>query len=286
MMAVIVAGAGGCAAPPADETLRTTETVIGRARWRGHVAMLTDAPALLTVDAAGRKLTRTAVKSADAPSARLWGLAEQDGRLFTVSRFDRLVEIRPGGTVLDIAKLERPVANLIDLDAAMAVQPVGDAAGAPLMRRVDARGRLSAFESPLRVATGLAPSEGGLLQLLSCSVPPRPICWLPGVPRIFRASGHALDHGVALEGLPTPDAATLMATPERRVINDALLEADGGFLILRNEAGNGQRLTRFAPEGRPASEITNAEPLRLLVSSDLGRVVAVTRAGRLVTLVR
>lgn len=276
-----------CAASETGETIGAAETVIGRARLGDRIVLLTDAPALFAVDVEGMAMTRQALDGSGVAVSRLWGLAAHTGRLFTISAFDTLVEIDPSGKFVEVARLARPVLNLIDLEEGMAVQLASQPAGSPLLSVIEPSGVISAFASPLRTPLGLTPPEEGLLHLLSCSAPPAPICWLPGDVRIFAAEARALVPRYHLKGLSPPDPATLIASPERRVIEDAILDAAEGLIILRNRADDGgQRLIHYKADGTSSREIALSEPLRLLVSHSPRGILAVARTGRLVTLER
>lgn len=280
---ILLPWCAACAPPVTGDSLAVAETVIGRALWRGHIVLLTDAPALITVDVERVAMTRRPIAGAGMPVSRLWGLAEADGRLFTISAFDRLVEIDASPAFVEIARLDRAVLNLVDLPSGMAVQLAGQGAGAPLLVAIDTAGAMTPLSSPLRSALGLTPPEEGLLHLLSCSVPPESICWLPGDTRVFAAAERALVHRISLAGLSPPAPAALIAAPERRLIEDALGQGDRGIIVLRNISGErSQRLTRYATDGSLSTEIAPADPLRLLVSVSPRGVAAITRAGRLV----
>lgn len=272
----------GCLHSGTQATLGAEEVVIGRARWRGNTVLLTDAPALLTVAADGGSVTRQQLGQAGVAVSRLWGLAEHGGRLFTISAFDTLVEIDASGSFVEVARLGRAVLNLLDTDPGMAVQLASQAAGAPLLESLDASGRITPFPSPVRLALGLTPPEEGLLHLLSCSVPPESICWLPGDVRIFVAGARALAPLTRLAGLSPPDAASLIAAPERRAIEDAIRDGDSGLVVLRNAAGDAQRLTRYSIDGTATSESEPDEPLRLFISHSPRGLLAIARTGRLV----
>ncbi len=280
---MLLSSCAACVPPNAGDALGVAETVIGRARWRGNVVLLTDAPALITVDVDRVVMTRQPMARAGVPVSRLWGLAEDEGRLFTISAFDRLVEIDGSATFVEVARLKRAALNLVDLPSGMAVQLAGQSAGSPLLVAVNAAGTMTPLSSPLRSALGLTPPEEGLLHLLSCSVPPESICWLPGDVRVFAAGERGLVHRSRLAGLSPPDPASLIAAPERRVIEDAVGHGDRGDIVLRNVSGNGtQRLTHYARDGARTADVVPVQPLRLLVSVSSRGVIAITRTGRLV----
>lgn len=287
VMLLHLAALSGCTPGTPAAAVRSSETIIGRAAWQGRVVMLTDAPALISIDPAAFALTRTELSADGVPADRLWGLAEQDGRLFTIAAFFTLVEVVTTdgkARLVKVAALQRPVANLIDLDAGMGAQPVDSTAGAPLLETLDLRGRLHPYPSPLRAAIGLTPGEENLMHLLSCSLPPDPVCWLPADPRLFEASEHALTGGPSLSVSMAGDAAQIAALTSRRVFDDILRAADGGFIVLHVEEGGAQRLSRFGPDGARVTGIAPAEPLRLLVAATAGKVVALTRNGRIAAL--
>lgn len=277
-----LAWCAACAPPASGDSLAASETVIGRARWRGNVVLLTDAPALITVDVERVVMTRQPIAGGRMPVSRLWGLAEHEGRLFTISAFDRLVQIDASPMFVEVGKLKRAVLNLVDLPSGMAVQLAGQSAGSPLLVAIDTSGAMAPLSTPLRSALGLTPPEEGLLHLLSCSVPPESICWLPGDVRVFAADGGGLRHLTSLAGLTAPAPAALIAAPERRVIEDAVSQGARGIIVLRNVSGErAQRLTRYANDGSPTADIVPPDPLRLLVSVSSRGVIAVTRAGSL-----
>lgn len=284
-LTLVLACTAACADTVTRDVLRPAETVIGRARSGGMVMMLTDAPALLTFAADGQRATRVPLPSTPA-LAGLWGLGEVDGRLFSVSRFDRLIEIHDGGRIVEVAKLERPVANLIDIEAGMVAQLAGGNPGDPLTMKLDVAGRMSPHDTPARQALNVGPAEQTMVNLLSCSVPPQSVCWLPATPRILAWSGDRLRDGAVLAGVPTVPATLLVAEPERRVIEDVLVDVSGRYLVLRNESGGRQRLSWHTRDGQPDGELVIGEPLRLLVAIAGDRVRAVTRAGRLTALAR
>lgn len=272
-----------CGDAVTHDVLRPAETVIGRARSGGMVMMLTDAPALLTFAADGQRATRVPLPSTPA-LAGLWGLGEVDGRLFSVSRFDRLMEIHDDGRIVEVAELERPVANLIDIEAGMVAQLAGGNPGDALTMKLDVAGRMSQHDTPVRQALNVSPAEQTMVNLLSCSVPPRSVCWLPATPRILEWSGDRLGDGAVLAGVSPVSATLLVAEPERRVVEDVLVDASGRYLVLRNESGGRQRLSWHTRDGQPGGELVIGEPLRLLVAVAGDRVSAVTRAGRLTAL--
>lgn len=281
-LAMLLPWCAACVPTDTGDSLGVAETVIGRARWRGNVVLLTDAPALITVDVERVAMTRYPIVQRGVTTSRLWGLAEDEGRLFTISAFDRLVEIDASAAFVEVARLARAVLNLVDLPSGMAVQLAAQGAGSPLLVAIDTAGAMTPLPSPLRSALGLTPPEEGLLHLLSCSAPPESICWLPGDVRVFAATARGLNHRTRLAGLSPPAPASLIAAPERRVMEDAVSQGDQEVIVLRNVAADrSQRLTRYASDGIPRADVVPAEPLRLLVSASPRGLIAVTRAGRL-----
>lgn len=273
----------GCSQPDTRAAVGEAEVVIGRARWRGNPVLLTDTPALVIIDVDRRTVRRQLLGDSGAGVSRLWGLAEDQGRLFSISAFDTLVEIDASGAFVEVARLGRAVLNLIDIDPGMAAQLASQPAGAPLLMSVDTAGALTAFPSPARTALGLTPPEEGLLHLLSCSVPPESICWLPGDTSIFASGAHALVPRARLAGLSPPAPAALIAAPERRVLEDAIRNGDDGVTVLRNLPGAGvQRVTRYSLEGHVAFDAAPVEPLRLFVADSRHGLLAIARSGRLV----
>ena len=272
------------AAKPAVEALKQTETIVGRATWNGNPALLTDAPALLVIDRVDKQVSRTALTTADGVPLKPWGLGEAGGALFTVSGFVDLVKIGADGRSTRAGRLERSLANLFDLDAGMAGQYASADEGAALALHVDADGALSPFRSPPRASHGLSSLEEGLLNLLSCSAPPRVICWLPARAALFEVVDSELVHLADLEGLPVGDPALLVAGNGQRAIDDVIAAERGTYLILHSVPGapGHQRLTTFNSRGRQTHTRPLAGPVRILLVVEGKTVVALAASGAMV----
>ena len=280
LVLLLVATACQPAEGPDTVRLRETETIIGRASWRGQDMLLTDAPALLAINRVTGALGRTSIMASPDVRFAPWGLAEVDDALFTVSGFRRLTRLAPDGSVAEVATLSRPLANLIDLPEGMAAQLSSEPAGSPLLVRLRGSGDISALESPARAAAGLTPAEESLLHLVACSAPPRVICWLPNDNRLLVFAGGALVEGPALEGLDPIPAATLISQLDRRVIVDAMATDDGHFVVLHGGYDESfQHVTTFDLRGRRVGSAPAPEPLRVLVSSERREILAISRNG-------
>lgn len=243
--------------------------------------LLTDAPALVAVDRATGTIAYTAIEVPSDTAFAPWGLAEAGGELFTISEFVRLMRVTPDGSIAEVAAIERPVANLIDLPDGMAAQLSSEPDGAPLVVALDSGGRMSMLESPARVDLGLTPAEESLLHLLACSTPPRVVCWLPHDSRLLVFDSGALAEAPVLEGLEPVPAATFISRLDRRVITDAVAADDGRFVVLHEgRTESSQQITTFDPRGRRLTSIPAPEPLRVLVATEGDEILVIGRNGQ------
>ncbi len=272
--------------PAPAEALKQTETIVGRATWHGNLALLTDVPALVVIDRVDGQVSRTMLTTADGAPLKPWGLGEAGGALYTVSDFVDLVKIGADGRTTRVGRLGRSLANLFDLDTGMAGQYASPDAGAALAVRVHADGVLSALRSPPRASHGLSTLEEGLLNLLSCSAPPRVICWLPARAALFEILDSALVPLADLERLPIGDPVLLVAGNGHRAIDDAIAAERGTYLILHPVPGapGQQRLTTFDSRGRQTHTRPLDEPLRILLAVEGKTVVALARSGAMVSI--
>lgn len=268
-------------APPTS-ALRATETVIGRALWQGQDMLLTDAPALLAVDRVTGAVVHTAIETPPDDRFAPWGLAEAGGSLFTISGFVRLMRVTPAGSIEEVATLDRPLANLVDLPDGMAAQLASEPPGSPLVVSLTGTGRIAPLGSPARADLGVTPAEESLLHLIACSTPPRVICWLPNENRLLAFGNGSLVDAAILEGLEQIPAAALISRLDRRVITDAVATDDGRFVVLHGgHAVASQQVTTFDARGRRFASMPAPEPLRLLVASEGGELLAISREGRM-----
>jgi hypothetical protein len=280
LAALAVAVGCGEVQPPGPPALTITEAIIGRAVHDGNPVFLTDAPALLSVDSVAGRITRTPLTTSSGDAFKPWGLAEAGGALFTVSGFLDLFEIEANGRATRVARLDRSLANLFDLDAGMAGQPASPEAAAPLALAVRTDGAVEPMPGPPRPSYGLSPVEDSILNLLSCSAPPAVVCWLPDRPALLRVAGAELRPAVDLEGLPAIAPSLLIAGTAHRAIDDVLATLDA-YWVLHREPGepSQQRLTAFDTRGRRMHSLKLAAPFRALLTMEQGRVVALTSSG-------
>ena len=267
------------------ERLKPAETIVGRAAWNGRTAVLTDAPALLVIDPRSRTLSRRALSIAPSTSSTLWGLGEDGGSLFTVSAFSDLVRIDADGLATAVARVERPLANLFDLDDGMGGQYASADSALSLAVRVRPDGSLVPLHGPPREKFGLSPIEEGILNLFSCSGAPRVVCWRPGRGTLFEFTSSGLWPSAELEGLPQMQPALIVAG-NARAIDDVIASVDGNYLVLHSALGTPgrQQLTTFDSDGRQVGSMQPQIPLRLLLSKERISVVAMARTGEIVKL--
>lgn len=280
--ACLLAAAAGCAAPPeGTAVLHAGETVIGRAALGDHVVLLTSAPALITADLRARRLHRTVI--ADQASApKFWGLGEADGALYTVAGFTDLTRLEPDGSARHTARFQRPIGNLLDTEAGMAAQLAGDNPGAALAWAVDPSAGMTAMRGRLRSSLAMSRAEEGVLHLLTCSAPPRVLCWLPGTHELLTIGSTHVTAVARLETVAPIAPARLLARPDQRAIQDALSTDRGTFLVLYRPSDEGDRViaAEFGASGEQLRVLRPAEPLRLLLGVHDGVVLGITTSGR------
>ncbi|MDQ3070067.1 MAG: hypothetical protein M3R55_10100 [Acidobacteriota bacterium] len=209
-----------------------------------------------------------------------WGLGETGGRLFTVSGFTQLARLEADGRAVPVARFTRAVANLFDLDAGMAVQFAVDDPGTPLAWQASADATLTPMPSLPRISHGLSRPEDGLLNLLSCSAPPRAVCWLPSAPALLAARDGGLTALISI-GSASSSARQVLDTPGERAIEDAVMHGQT-VAVLHRAADGGKRLDLFDARGALLRTLPVPGPLRLLVYTDGTSVVAIDATGRLV----
>jgi len=282
---VLIAGGVAACVPASDVAVavRATERIAGRALTADRAVLLTNAPALVRIPLDGGGPVRIAL-ARDSGTGRLWGLGEIDGRLYSVAGFMDLVTLSPQGIVGTAGRFGRPIGNLLDTPSGMAGQLAMDDAGGALAWVVDAAAQLRPLPGAVRHALGGSRAEDSVLHLLSCSLPPRVVCWLPGSNRLFAMRGGRLDAALELESVPSLSPARLLASPDARVIQDALRLEDGTVLCLFRPAASRDRtaLALFTGDGRLLRSLEPREPLRVLLFNRATRVVAVAASGRLI----
>jgi hypothetical protein len=154
--------------------------------------------------------------------------------------------------------------------------------------RVTATAAASPVGSHLRSSFGLSASEEAIAQLLSCSVPPRVVCWLSSDRVLFDFSDAAFGRTTVLENVHPVAPASVMANPLERVIDDVVGGEGGEFYVLHRggEAGAARELSIYTSRGRKTGGLSLAEPLRVLVAVLPSRLLAVGASGRLVSVPR
>ena len=281
-----VAACAGCAAPTAETVvLRGADRVIGRAALGQQVVMLTNEPALIRIDAESGRSTRQAVAGPDRAKPRLWGLGQIAGGLYSINEFKRLVRLdisASGVEARDVAQLARAAGNLIDTPSGMAVQFAADDPGEPIAAGLDQAGYLAAISAPARVPLGLQRAEEGLLHLLTCSAPPRVLCWTPGSNALLAADDRGIQPLVTIEVIPRIAPTLLIARPTARAIQDALWLGDDLVAVLFQDGdAAGTVLAEFNLAGRMVRQLQPQQPVRLLVSATRGGMLAITESGLL-----
>ncbi|HEX6324255.1 MAG TPA: hypothetical protein VFZ36_11060 [Vicinamibacterales bacterium] len=279
----LLAAAAGCDAPPhgGAALLQAGEVVIGRAALDGRIVLLTTEPALITADLRTRGLQRTAIADR-ASGPKFWGLGEADGALYTVAGFTDLTRLEPDGSARHTARFQRPIGNLLDTEAGMAAQLAGDNPGGPLAWAVDPSAGMAALRGRLRSSLAMSRAEEGVLHLLTCSAPPRVLCWLPGTNELLTISNTHVSAVARLDTVASIAPARLLARPDQRAIQDALSTDRGTFLVLYRMPDEGDRViaAEFGASGEQLRILTPAEPLRLLLGVHEDVVLAITTSGQ------
>lgn len=279
-IALALAGCGGSAAAPG---VNAGETIAGRALVAGRIALLTTGPAVVWIDPATRAIGRHPISHTG--GAKLWGLGEIDGDLYTVGGFSELVRVRADGRADPHAAFSQPVGNLIDTAEGMAAQYAVDQPGAALMWRATATGGLTPMNGATRRPLGMSRAEEGVMHVVTCSLPPATICWTPGSNQPFWLDGSELRNGPRLESISAIDPARLLEQPAARVIHDALRTRDDTLIVLFT-GSKGAELAEFDRGGKRLRTFSAAEPLRILLAMRDDAIVALARAGRVVEVPR
>lgn len=283
--AVVLLTLSGCRAAEDAIVVRPDERVVGRAVASGRVVLLTDAPALISIDPDRRVATRLRV-ARDSASRKLWGLGETDGVLYSVEGFSDLTRLNADGTRTRAATFERPLGNLLDTHEGMAGQIALDGSSTPLVWSVGSNGSLQPIAGAVRQPHGVSRAEEGVLHLLSCSLPPRVVCWLPGVPQLFAFEGRRIDARMQLESVDGVIPVRLLERPDMKVIQDAFMTEQGTIVaaIRIEPARPATSLEEFAADGRHIRRIPAAAQIRVLLGTRAGQVLAITASGRLLGL--
>lgn len=195
-----------------------------------------------------------------------------------------LVRLSPDGTRTRAAAFRKPMGNLFDTEDAMAGQIAIDDASMPLAWSIDEAGGMDALAGSVRQSLGASRAEEGVLHLLSCSVPPRVICWLPGSSQLFVLEDDRLEARLELESVASLSPARMLERPESRLIQDALRTEHGTIVAAVRDVPEkpGTTLAEYGAKGRLLRRLSPPAPLRLLVGSRAGTVFAITVSGRLV----
>lgn len=272
-IALTLAGCGGSAAAPG---VSAGETIAGRALVAERIALLTTEPAVVWVDPATRAIGRQPLPAGE---SKLWGLGEIDGDLYSVAGFSELVRVRADGRVEPHAAFPQPVGNLIDTAEGMAAQYAVDQAGTALMWRASENGGLTPMHGTARRPLGMSRAEEGVLHVVTCSLPPATICWMPGSNQPLWLDGLELRVGPRLESVSAIEPARLLEQPAARVIHDALRTRDDTLIVLFT-GSKGAELAEFDRHGKRLRTFAAGEPLRILLAMGEGGIVALARSGR------
>lgn len=279
----------GCATPPeAAAVLNETERVVGRAALSDQVVLLTNRPALVMIRPASGGIQRVPIGGRS--GARLWGLGEAGRALYSIADFSDLVRLTVDASVVRVEQVAQPsprVGNLLDSATGMIAQHAVDEPGTPMVWELDASGRLSGMRAPRRVSLGLARAEESLLHLLSCSVPPRVVCWLPGSNELLMLDATGLERLATLESVDPVAPAALLAKPETRAIHDAIAVDDERVVVLFDGDGSAAaRIGEFGKDGSKIRELRSPVPVRMFVWADARHITAIARSGHLIEVPR
>jgi hypothetical protein len=170
----------------------------------------------------------------------------------------------------------------------MSAQFAVDDRGKPIAWGMDEAGVLTKMQTPERAPLGLSRTEESLLHLLSCSVPPHALCWLPGSNQLFTLTKDRLARFASLPAVTAISPASLLARPESRSIHDAIW--DGGDRIVVRAAGDAETgggvVGEFGLDGRMIRQIQTPAPVRTFLSVNGRRILAVAQSGVLIEVAR
>lgn len=273
----------GCQARAGEVVLPAHERVIGRARVGRHAVLLTDAPAMVTIDSASQSISRHVIVRQPG-AAKLWGLGEINGALFSIEGFSDLLRVGITGTTQKVSSFDRPMGNLFDTQEGMAGQIAIDAPETPLAWSVDANAKLTPLSGVVRQGFGLSRAEESVVQLMTCSVPPRVLCWLPGSSQLLLLDREGIEGRVDLESVGSVTPARMLGHPEFRVIQDAIATARGTFIVsFREEAGEAKTaLAEFGAKGHLLRRFSASHDIRLLLAEREGAMLAISSSGYLI----
>lgn len=287
---LLVTLSAGCTPGPTPAVvLLDSEKVAGRARQASQTILLTTAPALVVASDDGRRVSRFSLEGRTRAGTKLWGLGELDGALYSVSGFNDFVRIKvdAGAATIDAAgRAAKPIGNVLDTAKGMAAQLAVDERASPLVWSIDSTGALSPLASPMRVRMGLSRAEEGLLHLLTCSAPPRALCWLPGSNQLLAFGEKGLALLAVLDSVQRIAPASLLDRPQSRSVHDALWLSPDTLAVAFDDERGRSVVGEFTSHGRMIRELASPAPVRLFLAAADDRIVAVSRSGHVMAVPR
>jgi hypothetical protein len=120
------------------------------------------------------------------------------------------------------------------------------------------------------------------MHLLSCSLPGRVVCWLPGSDEVLELTDGGLFAIATLDGVRRIAPARLIEQPHRRAIHDVVLTPAGTLIVLFDRDRRGPGLAEFDSGGKLLRRLETRLRIRMLLDANADRVRAVTSIGQIV----
>lgn len=261
-----------------------SHVLVGRARCGETTWLLTDAPALVRIATAERRIVTAPIRGLDRDD-RPFGLACLRGDLWTLGGFRGLLRLSPDAIVVSRVKLRQPRLSVFGTEDSLLFLQLPTSAGMPLLTRAspaDANrqtpwpGVISAEASTAQAAISSA--------LVTCGLAFRQHlpCWAASDARISIADGTA-SHTTFLA---PRFLGTLAIDPTTPIWDVALTSPVDGWVLTSTVAGPagrraGGRLTRVGPRGDDMGHLDLAPRARVILSATDRSALVLTATGTL-----
>lgn len=227
------------------------------------------------------------------PGETCWGLARlTDGSLWTLKGRNAVVRVEASGAIAQVIPLDEPHAGLFASGDRLILQKAVSSAPEPALRAVKRDGGERVTWSALTVRSfpGIARAQASALSLVACgrsALAERP-CWFPDEPAISLIAPDGATRRVALDGLAAVAPEVLLtAENPRRPVRDAYVDEQSRIWVLSSgepsavasDLPGGWVLGRYRPDGAADGHVRFAEPVRLILRVQPGRVIVLAGTG-------
>ncbi len=270
------------------------DTIVGRAYVEGRVLLLTDAPALITVDLNRQRAAQTPVSGRGADV--LWGLARlDDGSLWTLAGQRALGRVEPDGRISERIDLSAPHVGVFSTGRELVYQvldfqpPVDALAAGPPGER--SRRRWSVLQTR---TYRLARASVAALNLISCGstdtaeIP----CWFPDEAAVTLIDSDGRSRHLALPELPVVAPEVLLTSDHpARPVRDVFVAASRDLWVLGSGTPGkpqglgvpgGWLLARYDSSGRLVRRADLPAGARLILHASGDRCVLLAGDGHVV----